>query len=59
MGGLSDIYRDLNDLPVSDFVKKSIRVDAPKAFVSRFDPGFDWRANLAQMDDQRTEEVTK
>jgi len=59
MGGLSDIYRDLRDLPVSDFVKKSIRVDAPKAFVSRFDPGFDWRTNLAQLDDQRKEEVTK
>jgi hypothetical protein len=59
MGGLSDIYRDLTNLPVSDSVKQSIRVDAPKAFVSRFDPGFDWRANLAQLDDQRTEEVTK
>ena len=59
MGGLSDIYRDLTDLPVSDSLKKSIRVDAPKAFVSRFEPGFDWRANLTQLDDQRREEVTK
>jgi len=59
MGGLSDIYSDVEDLPVSDFVKKSIRVDAPKAFVSRFEPGFDWRRNLTQWDDQRREEVKK
>jgi len=50
MGGLSDIYKDLSDLPVSDAVKHSLRVETPMAFVSRFRPEFDWRKSLAMWD---------
>jgi hypothetical protein len=42
MGGLSDIYGDLKGFPVSEEVKQAMRADTPKAFVSRFLPGFDW-----------------
>ena len=48
MGGLSDIYMDLTDLPVSDKTKQSIRSETPVAFVSRFQPGFDWSETLSE-----------
>ena len=50
MVGLADIYRDLKDLPVSEDVKRAMRSETPKAFVSRFVPGFDWSATLDQLE---------
>jgi hypothetical protein len=49
MGGLSEIYKDLNDLPVSEDVKRAMRRDSPKAFVSRFEPTYDWEASLNEL----------
>ena len=46
MGGLSDIYRDLKDFPVSEATKRSIRKETPMAFISRFEPDFDWGESL-------------
>jgi len=46
MGGLPDIYRDLHDLPISEEAKRSIRMETPMAFVSRFQPDFDWNQTL-------------
>ena len=46
MGGLPEIYQDLRNLPVSEEAKRAMRADAPRAFVSRFVPDFDWRTTL-------------
>ena len=46
MGGLSDIYQDLKDLSISEETKQAMREGAPKAYVSRFVPGFDWSRGL-------------
>lgn len=50
MGGLSDIYRDLNNFPISEAAKRSIRKETPMAFISRFQPDFDWGESLAAWD---------
>jgi hypothetical protein len=50
MGGLSDIYKDLKGFPVSEEVKRAMRADTPKAFVSRFVPGFDWSVAPDQLE---------
>ncbi len=50
MGGLSDIYKDLKGFPVSEDVKRAMRADTPKAFVSRFLPGFDWSVAPDQLE---------
>jgi len=54
MGGLSEIYRDLNDLPVSKRVKQIIRAETPKAFVSRFQPAYDWQTTLDQVEERES-----
>lgn len=50
MGGLSDIYKDLEGFPVSEDVKRAMRANTPKAFVSRFVPDFDWSLGLDQLE---------
>ncbi len=46
MGGLSEIYRDLEDLGVSESVKESLKAGTAKSFIERFAPGFDWSSRL-------------
>lgn len=53
MGGLSEIYKDLRDLPVSEEVKQAMRRDSPIAFVSRFEPAYNWQAALGQLEESK------
>jgi predicted TIM-barrel fold metal-dependent hydrolase len=40
MGGLGDIYRDLEMLPVDAETRRAMRCGAARAFIERFSPGF-------------------
>lgn len=46
MGGLQEIYRDMDELRISDAAKENIQHHTPMRFVNRFMPGFDWNHHL-------------
>jgi hypothetical protein len=46
MGALSEIYSDLDALPVGRETRDSLRSGAARAFIERFMPGFDWTVSL-------------
>jgi uncharacterized protein len=46
MGGIEDIHRDLDSLPIPEEARTAIRSHTPRALVERFLPGFDWGPRL-------------
>jgi predicted TIM-barrel fold metal-dependent hydrolase len=46
MGGLAEIYEDLDGLPISPGAREFLRWKAAKSFIEEFVPDFDWNRHL-------------
>jgi hypothetical protein len=46
LGGLDEIYDDLDSLPVSSHAKECLRWKTAKFFIEKFIPTFDWDKQL-------------